>query len=803
MFKNYFKIALRNIIKHKGFTFINVAGLAIGIACSVLIFIFVRFELSYDTYHEKADRIYRVAVRASIGDTKIHQTYSSAITFLKLFEEFPEIETGVKFLNAGRVPVSLDERTFYESRFFAVDSTFYNVFTIPLILGTPNTVLTEPNTMVITEETALKYFGNTDVVGKVLTANFPVGPGRADFKITGVSENMPHNSHFHYDLLVSLTTFPSFINNTGWTSNNFISYLVLKEGTSKAEVEEKLKAFTRKYMGGDQFDEWVAKGNYWEYFLQPVTEIHLNSDLNGEFEANGNEMYVKIFSAISVIILLIACINFMNLSTAKSSLRAKEVGLRKVVGSDRNRLMGQFLSESVLLSFISLILGILIVELLLPSYRNLMGRQIDIHYFDNAWVIPALILLGLVVGIVSGSYPAFVLSSFKPVTVLRGKSRDSKSGLWIRNGLILFQFTISIFLIIGTLTVYQQLKYFQNIKLGFDKEQVLVVKNPGSLGDNVNIFKEVLRNQSGVDAVSGSNTLPGRSFSNWGFGAEGVDDNFTLNTCVCDYDFLKTLKLEMAMGRFFSREFGTDSSAAILNTKALELLGWDDPIGKKINNWSSNRGNFTVIGVIEDYHYESLHQVIRPMALFLSGGYFKNTESYISIRLKTENISEIIKDVETTYNRFAPNMPFEYSFLDQDYDNLYVNENQTRKLFMIFSSLAIFIACLGLFGLASFVADRKTKEIGIRKVLGASVPGLIGLLSVNFTKWVLLSNIIAWPVAWFAMNRWLQNFAYRINIGFLVFFVSGLLALVIALLTVSYQAIKAAVCNPVEALRYE
>ena len=761
MFRNYLKIALRNIIKQKGFTFINVVGLAIGIACSILIFIFVRFELSYDTFHEKADRIYRVAVRASIGDTKIHQTYSSAITFLKLFEDFPEIETGVKFLRLGRVPVSLDEKTFYESRFFAVDSVFFDVFTIPLIHGDPKSVLIEPNTMVITESTALKYFGIKDVVGKVLTANFSYDPGQVDFKITGVSENVPSNSHFHYDLLVSSTSFPSSINNTGWTANNFISYVVLKEGTSKAEVEEKLKEFTRKYMGGDQFDEWVAKGNYWEYFLQPVTEIHLNSDLNGEFEANGNEMYVQIFSAISVIILLIACINFMNLSTAKSSLRAKEVGLRKVVGSGRNRLMGQFLSESILLSFISLILGILTVELLLPSYRNLMGRQIDIHYFDNAIVIPALILLGLVVGVISGSYPAFVLSSFKPVTVLKGKSRDSKSGLWIRNGLILFQFTISIFLIIGTTIIYQQLKYFQNVKLGFDKEQVLVVRNPGSLGDNTNIFKEVLQNQNGVDAVSGSNTLPGRGFSNWGFRAEGVDESFTLNTCVCDYDFCKTLKLKMVKGRFFSKEFGTDSTAAILNAKALELLGWDDPIGKRIDNWSRN---FTVIGVIEDYHYESLHQEIRPMALFLSGGYFKNTESYITVRLKTENISEIIKDVEATYIQFAPNMPFEYSFLDQDYDNLYVNEKQTRKLFMIFSFLAIFIACLGLFGLASFVADRKTKEIGIRKVLGASVPGLIGLLSVNFTKWVLLSNIIAWPVAWFAMNRWLQNFAYRINI---------------------------------------
>jgi len=800
MFINNMKIALRNILKHKGFSFINIAGLAIGIACSILIFVFVRFELSYDTFHERADRIYRVAVRALIGDTKINQTFSSAITFQKLLDDFPEIETGVKFLNRGRVPVTLNEKTFYESRLYAVDSVFFNVFSIPLIHGDPKSVLSEPNTMVITEETAFKYFGDTNVVGNVLVVNFAGNNVPVTFKITGVSENVPVNSHFHYDLLVSLESFPDIINNTGWTSNNFISYVVLKEGTSKVELEEKLKDFTRKYMGGARFDEWVARGNFWEYFLQPIKEIHLNSDLNGEFEANGNETYVYMFLVVSIIILLIACINFMNLSTAKSSLRAREVGMRKVVGSSRSRLMGQFLTESVLLSFISLILGAVIVVILLPHYRNLVGRQIEFHFFDNFIVIPSLIILGLIVGIVSGSYPAFILSSFMPVTVLKGRTGQSKGGLWIRNVLILFQFSISIFLIAGTITIYQQLKYFQDIKLGFDKEQVLVLNNPGSLGNNVEIFKEVLGNQSGIIDVSGSNTLPGRGFSNIGFGAEGVTESFTLNLCVCDYDFLQTLKLKMAQGRFFSREFHSDSSAAVLNQKALELLGWDDPIGKKITN---GRARFTVIGVIEDYHYESLHQEVRPMALFLSGGFYTNTERCISIRLSTAELSGTIRNIENTWNQFAPGMPFEYSFLDEDYDNLYINEKQTNKLFTIFSFLAIFIACLGLFGLASFVADQKTKEIGIRKVLGASVPGIVGLLSMIFTKWVLLANVIAWPVAWFAMDRWLQNFAYRVNIGIWTFLISGLMALVIALLTVSYQAIKAALANPIKAIKYE
>jgi len=802
MIKNYLKVALRNIKKHKGFFLINVVGLSIGIVCSVLILLFVANERSYDKFHDKADRIYRIAVRASIGDTKINQTYSSSETFRKLMEDFPEIELGVKFLNLGRTPITLDKNTFYESRIYAVDSTFFDIFSFPLIHGDPKTVLAEPNTMVISRDTAEKYFGHTDVIGNVLIAA-DGSEDRMVFKIAGVSENVPDNSHFHYDLLVSSASFPDYINNTGWSSNSFITYLLLHEGTSQAWFDEKLKDFTRKYQGGEKFDAWVALGNYWEYFLQPITDIHLNSDLNGEFEANGNKTYVYIFFVISVVILLIACVNFMNLSTAKSSLRAKEVGMRKVVGSGRFRLIGQFLGESVLLSYISLALGMVAVWFLLPVFSSLIGRQLELHYFDNFIVIPSLLALGLFVGIVSGSYPAFVLSSFKPMTVFRGSSGEKKSGTWMRNALVIFQFSISIFLIIGTMAVYRQLNLFQNVNLGFKKEQVLVVRNPGSLGDNVVTFKEALSGNSSILGVSGSNTLPGRGFSNIGFGAEGVEENFTLNLCVSDYDFLDTLKLEMASGRFFSRDFGTDSHAAVINEKAAELLGWDDPIGKKINNWSSNRGNFTIIGVIKDYHYESLHQTIRPQALFLSGGYYTNNENYISIRLNTENIAETRKFIEKTWNSFVPNMPFEYSFLDQDYDNLYINERQTRKLFTVFSFLAIFLACLGLLGLSSFIADQKSKEIGIRKILGATVTGIAATLNKSFLKWVLIANLLAWPTAMFVMNKWLQNFAYRIDLSWWMFVLAAGLALLIALIIVSFQTVKAALRNPVDSLRYE
>jgi putative ABC transport system permease protein len=803
MIRSYLKLAFRNILKQKGTSIINVLGLAIGIACSILILLFVAYELSYDRYHEKGDRIYRLAVRASIGDTKIHQTHSSAITFLKLLDDFPEIESGIKFIKVDEIPVILEGETTYENNVFLSDSTFFDIFTVPLIYGTKEQVLNQPNTMVVTEETARRLFNRTDVIGEVLTVDFSSWFGPIDFTITGVSEEMPGPSHFHYNFLLSMVSFPSMINNTGWTANNFTTYLLLNEGASKEDVEARLPEFTRTYMGGESFDEWVSKGNYWEYFLQPLHDIHLNSDLNGEFESNGNKTYVYIFAVLGCIILLIACINFMNLSTAKSSLRSREVGLRKVIGSRRTRLVQQFLSESVVLSLISLALALIIVESLMPLYQNFVGRPIELHYFDNFIVIPSLIVLGLVVGLISGSYPAFVLSSFKPVTAIKGQSGSSRGGVWLRNILVIIQFSISIFLIVGTITVYRQMRYFQDKELGFKKEQVLVIKNPGVLGTQEAAFKKALLQNSSVVTVAGSNTLPGEGFSNWGFGAEGVEESFTLNACICDHQFLDALQIQLLQGRFFSPDYPSDSAAAVLNKEAVDLLGWEDPIGKKINNWAEQRGNFTVIGVIEDYHYESLHQEIRPMALFLVGGYYKQPQSYISVRFNPGHPAETIQFAETVWNSFVADKPFEYSFLDQDYESLYLNEKQTRKLFTIFSVLAIFIASLGLYGLASFVADQRTKEIGIRKVMGASVRRIVTRLNLNFTIWVLLANLIAWPAAWYFMNRWLQNFAYRVDLNIWAFLAAALMALFIAYAVISIQSIRAALQNPAESLRYE
>jgi putative ABC transport system permease protein len=801
MLKNYLKVLLRNLGRHKGFTFINIFGLAIGIACSILIFLFVSHELSYDRFHGKADRIYRLAHRASVGGTKRRQTLTSAETLRRMQLDFPEIEAGVKILKLEGTPVVFRGNTVYEQSFYAADETFFDIFTVPLIQGDSRTALGQPNAMVISETTALRYFGTADVMGRILRAEFASNSARIDFKITGVSEDIPANSHFHYNFLVSSSSFPTLINEKDWSAHNFITYLLLREGTSEEELEQKLKGFTRNYLGSERFDAWVAEGNYWEYFLQPLTAIHLNSDLNGEFEANGNKTYVYVFLVVSLIILLIACVNFMNLSTAKSSLRSKEVGMRKIVGSSRRGLVLQFMVESVFMSFLSLALGVAIAAVLLPFYENLIGRQDGIRLFANGLVIPALFGLGLLVGFLSGSYPAFFLSSFKPVTVLRGISVGHKGGAWLRNGLVIFQFSVSVFLIISTLVVNQQLKFVQNKKLGFDKEQVLIVQNPGALSQTTP-FKDSLRRHSNIINVSGSDTLPGRSFNNVFFGAEGVNGKFTLNLCLCDCDFLKTLRLEMVSGRFFSKDFPADSQAAVLNEKAVGLMGWDNPLGKKIWNLE-RREKYTVIGVIKDYHYESLHQEIRPQVQLLAGESMARGEDYISVRLNTGDIIPTIRYVENLWEKFAPGKPFAYSFLDDDYGRLYLNELRTRKLFSLFSFLAIFIACLGLFGLASFSAERKTSEIGIRKILGASAPRIVLHLNRSFVKCILIATLIAWPAAWYVMSRWLVNFAYRISLSWWMFVTAAVLALAIALITVSLQTVKAALKNPVDTLRYE
>jgi putative ABC transport system permease protein len=797
LFGNYLKVAFRNLLKHKAYSFINVFGLAVGMASAVLILLFVRYERSFDSFHEKAGRIHRIAVRAVIGDTKIRQTFTPAILTPTLLEHYPEVERSIRLQDSFEgVAVKTGEKAFNEYRVGSADADIFKLFTLPFVAGDPDTALTEPNTVVITESAAQKYFDGLDALDRTLTIDV------ADFRVTGVMDYFPDNSHFRFDMLRSLITYQGRLDNTNWFANNYRTYILLKEGASAAAFDAKFPDLVRNYTAaGQDYDSWLERGNYWEYYLQPLTSIHLHSDLNGEFEANGNAAYVSASLLIALFILLIASVNYMNLATARSANRAREVGIRKVVGSTRGPLLRQFLAESLTASFLALLLAVALVHVLLPAFRALTGRTLSMPYLEEPLAVPALLGLALVLGVFSGAYPAFFLASVQPIKVLRGKLQSGSRNSLLRNLLVLVQFAISIFLVVGTLAVRSQTEFMRSKNLGFNKQHVVVIKTPAPLGERSRAFKDRLLSLPEVLAVSGSDTTPGRSFRNWGCRPEGFEESITLNMTICDTGFLETLGMEMARGRFFSREFTTDDKALIINEAAARLLGWDDPIGKIIS-WGQDR-DFTIIGVVRDYHYESLHHSVRPGAMMLPPGPFGSSENYVSARIRPGDIPRTLAGIRELWKDFSNGIPLEYSFLDTDYDRLYQNEQRTGRIFTVFSCLAIGIGCLGLLGLAAFAAEQKTREIGIRRVLGASVPGIMALISRDLTRWVALANLVAWPVAYFVMNAWLRNFVYRIGLSWLFFVAAGAVTLGIAWLSMSFQAYKAANTNPVKALKYE
>jgi putative ABC transport system permease protein len=797
MLRNYLKVALRNLFKHKAYSFLNIFGLALGMASAILILLFVRYERSYDRFNENAGRIQRVAVRALIGNTAIRQTNTPAILTPTLLEHYPEVERSVRFQDSFEgVTVKYGDLVFNEYRVCSTDADFFKVFTFPLTAGEPETALEEPNTVVISETMAQKYFKGEEALNRTLNID-----GR-DFRVSAVMADFPKNSHFHFDMLRSLNTYKNRLADTNWFNNSFQTYLLLHEGASAASLEAKFPDLVRNYTtAGLDYDGLVAKGNYWEYYLQPLTGIHLHSDLNGEFQANGNAAYVSASFLIALFILLIAAVNYMNLATARSANRAREVGIRKVVGSTRGPLLRQFLTESLAASYLALILAVALVHMLLPAFRALTMRALSMPYLEDPMVIPALLGLALVLGVFSGSYPAFFLASVRPIKVLRGRYQSGSRNSRLRNVLVLVQFAISIFLVVGTFVVQRQTEFMRSKNLGFDKEHVVVLKTPVSLGERSRTFKDQLRALPEIKAVAGSDTTPGRSFRNWGCQAGGLNESLTLNVCVCDEGYMETMGLEMAEGRFFSREFSADEKAIVINEAAAKLIGWNDPIGKTIA--FDKDLVFTVVGVVKDYHYESLHQSVRPGALMAQPGIWGAQEDYISARIQPGDIPRTLSRIRNLWENFMKEYPLEYSFLDSDYDALYHNEERTGRIFTVFAALAIGIGCLGLLGLASFAAEQKTREIGIRRVLGASVPGIMMLLSRDLIRWVALANLVAWPVAFFAMNSWLENFSTRIGLNLFFFALAGLITLFIAWFSTSFQAYKAANTDPVSALKHE
>jgi len=784
MVKNYLKAALRNIKKSKIYSFVNILGLSVGMACSFLILLYIQHELSYDRFHEKSDRIYRITTEWQFeGQAQIHETAAAPVA-PALLNDFPEVQKAVRMRRTGAV-MNHNSKSFVESRVYLVDPSFFDVFDFPLIRGNPNTVLSHLHSIVLTEKTAQKYFRNEDPIGKILTFG-----NRFDLEVTGIARNAPSNSYIDFDFLIPFEAINSFSNYNylkSWGAWNFHTYLLLQKDFPPSELEEKSQAFIKKYRGQDST-------NPQRFHLQPLTKINL--------ESSGKLKYIYFFSAIAAIILILACINFMNLSIARSSTRVREIGMRKVIGAQRHQLVKQFLGESIVLAFIALPLAILFVHVTLPAFNALLKTQLKSDYFQNFPFLGGILVITLLVSLISGSYPALYLSSFQPVRSMRGELKSGARVARFRSLLVVFQFATSIILIICTLSVHHQMKFIHNRNLGFNKDFVVNVPlYDGSLRQKTEYMKHELLANPNILSVTSSSFSPG-SYPNQSVDWEGrkEDEELMMAWYSVDHDFIRTYEMEIIEGRDFSKEFPSDiQSAYILNEAAVKAFGWEDAVGKGFRVEKAGFAMGTVIGVMKDFHFASLHQDIKPMALVLEpeGGY------QLSLKISSKGMNPTLSFIEKKFKEFAPSAPFSYSFVEDEIAEMYMEEERLGKLINSFSVIAILIACLGLLGLASFAINQRTKEIGIRKVLGASVPAIIILLSKDFMSLVAAANIIAWPVAYYGMNRWLQNFAYRVSISWWLFVISALLALSIAILTIGFRAIKAALTNPVNSLRYE
>ena len=804
MIRNYLKIALRNLQNQKLYTSLNILGLGIGIASCLLILLYVSHEFSYDTFHSKADRIYRVSLNGKIADQEIFTTNTTPPLAFTVVDEFPEVENAVRLYTHAEEVIRYGEMVISEKKVYFADSTFFDVFSFPLLQGDPATALTEPNSLVLTEEVARKYFGEEPALGKTLL----VDTKKIPHIVTGIVEDVPDNAHFHFNMLRSMSTL-EYSRSDGWFNNSFITYLLLHEGASAEAVDEKLAGLVEKYVGpevqqfmGLSLEAFMAQGNKYGYFLQPLLDIHLYSELSHELEPNGDITYVYIFLAIAFFIILLACINFMNLATARSANRAKEVGVRKTLGSLRRHLVRQFLTESVMMSIIATLLALGAALLLLKPFNQMAGKEISIALFAEPWFMLSLLALTLLVGVIAGSYPAFYLSSFRPVEVLKGKLKAGVKSSGIRNALVVFQFFISITLIICTLLVYQQLEYTRSKNLGFEKENVLVVSGIHRLPEGQQeAMKQELISQSQVVNASISNNVPPGVNNTTIFRKKGTEEDILISTYHVDHEHLPTMEIELLQGRNFSRDFPTDTAAVLLNEAAVQAFGFDEPLNEDIMYFGGDYGMtqpFKVIGVYKDFNFESLRNTIRPLALMLS-----TDGTNMSVRMAAGDPTTTLATVEQSWNRYAPDEPFQYTFLDEDFDALFRAEQRLGQVFSVFTGFAILVACLGLLGLAAFMAEQRTKEIGIRKVMGASVSSVILLLSKDFTKLVIISFLLAVPLAWYIMHQWLSGFAFRIEIGPGIFVLAGASALLIAWLTVSWQSARAATANPVKSLRSE
>ncbi|OFX24366.1 MAG: hypothetical protein A2041_09875 [Bacteroidetes bacterium GWA2_31_9b] len=806
MFKNYLLSAIRNVFKNWKYLLINIFGLSIGLAASIYIILFVKFELSYDKFHTQASQIYRVGVKGMMMNNEINQAITAAPMAEAMHNDYPEVFNTCRIKESGDWLIRYEDKKINERDFLFADSTFFDVFSFKLLKGDPKTVLNEPRSIVITESSAKRYFGNDEPIGKLLK----VENDSILYKITGLMEDVPENSHFHFELLGSLNTLRGS-NNTFWISHNYYTYIVLKEGTDTKAFEEKLQSLVPKYVGpqieqylGINMEQFASSGNYFGYFIQPISDIHLHSNLQYEIEANGNIIYVYIFISIAIFILLIACVNFTNIATARASSRSKEVGIRKVVGAMKKHLVAQFLTEAFIICTLALFFALLILEFFMPNLNSLVQLPLKIDFFGNLYTIPLFTISIILVSIMAGGYPAFFLSSFKPIAVLKGKLKLGVKGGILRAILVIFQFVVSVFILLSTYTVFDQLKYVLNKDLGFDKENIVMIRRSDALKNKMESFKSELKNIAGVINVTNANTYPGENFSNNAFFLEGqpTSNTYLLNQAWISFDFEKTFDFKLKEGRFFSREFPTDSQGIVINEAAVKSLGFDNPLGKRILHPTSETEirPLTVIGVVKDFHFKSLHTTIEPAVFTLMPG---NWEGVVCVKIKPENMNQTIQNIEKTWEGFTSDYPFEYFFFDDHINSLYKSEKRTSRVFVMFSILSILIAFLGLLGLISFMTEQRKKEVGIRKTFGSSSMNIVFIFCKEILKLIVIASIISWPISYFVMNKWLQDFSYRVNLDYLMFILIPIFTIVLSLLTVFYQAIKAAMQNPADTLRYE
>lgn len=808
MLKNFLLVTLRNTTRDKTYLILNVLGLSLGIAGSILIMMYVRQEKSFDQFHNNADRIYRVNSYAKLEGRELSIALSAPPQARVFKEEFPEIEDATRFYYPDDQKVTCNNVNFHEKNFFYADSNFLEMFHFPLLTGNLRTALEKPNSVILTARTAEKLFGGENPMGKNIILN-----DNQVYQVTGIAANPPLSTHFKFDYLASLNSL-ELARSEFWLSQMLETYIRIQANYPPENLEAKYDHLMDKYvlpqlemlmpMKFNSYKEFEATGNAFRFILQPMSDIHFNSAFLLGFDQGTDKVYVYFFSVIAIFLLFIACINFMNLSTARFAFRSKEVGIKKVVGSTRAQLIRQFLSESLLIAVTAMVVSLTIVELVLPAFNRFAGKDLAIGYLDHWYAIPLLVLLTLAVGILSGIYPAFYLSSFRPAEILKSKFNRSPGNLTLRSILVVVQFTITIILIISTFIVSAQLNYSRSKDLGFNRENVLIVKNTGDLGKQSESFREQVMKLPGVSDASRSWTFPGDKYyaSTYQMQGDSLNKMYNLEIVQGDYNFASTLGLHMKAGRSFSREYANDGSAILINESAARFLGLKQPVGHFLTepNREGGMDMHEIIGVFGDVHYKSLHEKIEPMLISMT---LDPSNPYTLIRLNGENLHETVKGVEKTWNEFMPGQVFEYFFMDENFEHLYRSEIKARTVFIIFSFLAIFVACLGLLGLSTFNAEKRIKEVGIRKVHGATVPMILNLLSKEIILLVSVSSVVAWPIVYFIMHNWLQKFAYQTRIHAYYFLLSTLISLIIAIAVVVYQSLRVAKLNPVNALKCE